>query len=132
MFRASTMASLFGIIVAASVTPVTHSLAQAPADPNGAPNPYRLDANWLKIPDGRKIGQVTGVDIDPDGKSIWDGFVYGPEVGAYHARLMFLTAGEWAMNVQFRRDSTKALQRPEDDWRQTVRPAAEPGEATKP
>jgi len=65
------MASLFGIIVAASITPVAHSLAQAPADPNGAPNPYRLDANWLKIPDGRKIGQVTGVDIDPDGKSIW-------------------------------------------------------------
>ena len=23
------------------------------------------------MPDGRKIGQVTGVDIDPDGKSVW-------------------------------------------------------------
>jgi hypothetical protein len=77
-------------------------------------------------------GQGRIFATNADGKSIWDGFVYGPEVGAYHARLMFLTAGEWAMNVQFRRDSTKALQRPEDDWRQTVRPAAEPGEATKP
>jgi streptogramin lyase len=71
MFRPSTMTLLFGIIAAASTGPVVDSLAQAPADPNGAPNPYRLDANWLKIPDGRKIGQVTGVDIDPDGKSIW-------------------------------------------------------------
>jgi sugar lactone lactonase YvrE len=65
------MTLLFGIIAAASTGPVAQSFAQAPADPNGAPNPYRLDANWLKIPDGRKIGQVPGVDIDPDGKSIW-------------------------------------------------------------
>jgi hypothetical protein len=71
MFRASTMTLLFGIIVAASTAPVADLFAQVPADPNGAPNPYRLDVNWLKIPDGRKIGQVTGVDIDPDGKSIW-------------------------------------------------------------
>ena len=77
-------------------------------------------------------GQGRIFATNSDGKSIWDGFLYGPEVGTYHARLMFLTAGEWAMSVQFRRDSTKALQRPEDDWRQTVRPAAEPGEATKP
>jgi hypothetical protein len=31
----------------------------------------------------------------------------------------FLTAGEWALGVQFRRDSTQALQRTLD-WRQTV------------
>jgi hypothetical protein len=77
-------------------------------------------------------GQGRIFATNSDGKSIWDGFIYGPEVGTYHARLMFLTAGEWAMNVQFRRDSTQALQKPEDDWRQTVRPAAEPGESTKP
>jgi DNA-binding beta-propeller fold protein YncE len=71
MFRMRTMTLLFGIIAAASCALETELMAQAPADPNGAPNPYRLDANWLKIPDGRKIGQVTGVDIDPDGKSIW-------------------------------------------------------------
>jgi hypothetical protein len=44
---------------------------------------------------------------------------------------MFLTAGEWALGVQFRRDSTQALQRTLD-WRQVVRPAAEPGEPVKP
>ena len=70
MFRASTLTLLFGIIAAAAVGP-GEACAQAPADPNVAPNPYRLDANWLKAPEGRKIGQVTGVDIDPDGKSIW-------------------------------------------------------------
>src|SRR5882724_12364963 len=71
MFRARTITLLFGIIVAASTGPGAQLFAQAPADPNGAPNPYRLDANWLKLPDGRKFGQVTGVDIDPDGKSVW-------------------------------------------------------------
>src|SRR5579871_1971743 len=70
MFRASTITLLLGIITAATTGPDA-SFAQAPADPNGAPNPYRLDANWLKMPDDRKIGQVTGVDIDPDGRSIW-------------------------------------------------------------
>jgi sugar lactone lactonase YvrE len=71
MFRASTITFLFGIIAAAIAGPEAQLFAQAPADPNGAPNPYRLDANWLKMPAGRKIGQVTGVDIDPDGKSVW-------------------------------------------------------------
>jgi hypothetical protein len=57
-----------------------------------------------------------------DRHSIWQGFTYGPEVGTYHARLKFITAGEWAMGVQFRRDSTKPLQQ-SLDWRQMIRPA---------
>ena len=62
-----------------------------------------------------------------DRRNIADGFVYGPEVGVYHATLTFVTAGEWAMNVQFRRDSTKALVRPDYDWRQLILPSTEPG-----
>src|SRR5262249_49573333 len=62
---------MLGIAAAASAGPGTQSFAQAPADPNSAPNSYSLDANWLKMPDGLKMGQVTGVDIDPDGKSVW-------------------------------------------------------------
>jgi hypothetical protein len=58
-----------------------------------------------------------------DRHSIWQGFTYGPEVGTYHSRLRFITAGEWAMGIQFRRDSTKALQQTLD-WRQMIRPAA--------
>ena len=77
-------------------------------------------------------GQGRIFATNSDGKTIWDGFAYGPEVGTYHARLMFLTAGEWAMSLQFRRDSSRALQRPEDDWRQLIRPAAEPGDPVRP
>ena len=55
-----------------------------------------------------------------DGTSEWDGFAKGEEVGTYYGYLDFLTAGEWAMAVQFRTDSTLPLQRV--DWIQEVRP----------
>jgi hypothetical protein len=77
-------------------------------------------------------GQGRIYATNSDRKTIDDGFMYGPEVGTYHARLMFLTAGDWMMNVQFRRDSTKALQRPPEDWRQEIRASAELGEPPKP
>src|SRR5215813_12588567 len=70
MIRLRSVTLLLGIVAASTGLPARLS-AQAPVDPNGAPNPYRLDTNWLKIPEGGRIGQVTGVDIDPDGKSIW-------------------------------------------------------------
>ncbi len=75
-------------------------------------------------------GQGRIFATNADRKTIWDGFAYGPEPGTYHAKLMFITAGEWAMNVQFRRDSTQTLVKPEDDWRQLIRPASEPGSTT--
>ena len=40
-------------------------------DPNAAPNPYREDMGWAKLPEGRKWGAAVGVDIDRDGKSVW-------------------------------------------------------------
>lgn len=55
-----------------------------------------------------------------DRKTVYNGLVYGPEPGTYRTSIMFVTAGEWAMGFQFRRDSTLALQRTED-WRQQVR-----------
>lgn len=58
----------------------------------------------------------------------WDGFKYGPEVGTYHATIMYPAAGEWAMGIQFRRDSTQLLQKTIDDWHQTVYVGEEPGE----
>ena len=45
--------------------------ANAQADPNSAPNPYRTVENWAKLPEGRTWGQVISADIDRDGKSIW-------------------------------------------------------------
>ncbi len=59
-----------------------------------------------------------------DHKTVWNGFKYGPEAGTYRATLTFVTAGDWMMGVQFRRDSTEALQRTHD-WRQLVRRESE-------
>lgn len=51
----------------------SHVAAQTPATSptNDAPNPYRTIENWAKLPDGRKWGATSAVDIDKDGKSIW-------------------------------------------------------------
>lgn len=37
------------------------------------PNPYRTIEGWAKMPEGRKWGATSAVDIDKDGKSIWVG-----------------------------------------------------------
>jgi sugar lactone lactonase YvrE len=70
-------AILLGGAVAVALA-ATHALAQtavppaqSAADPNGAPNPYQIEAGWLKMPEGRKMGQAISVDVDRDGKSIW-------------------------------------------------------------
>src|SRR5262245_50366880 len=39
--------------------------------PATRPIPIGRSRNWAKLPDGRKWGQTIGVDVDPDGKSIW-------------------------------------------------------------
>ena len=42
------------------------------ADPNAAPNPYKMQESWAKLPDGRKLGAAIKVQVDHgDGKSIW-------------------------------------------------------------
>ncbi|MFN8574565.1 MAG: hypothetical protein U0132_21105 [Gemmatimonadaceae bacterium] len=58
-----------------------------------------------------------------DGASTWDSLVQGEQLGTYYANLRFITAGEWAVAIQFRKDSTRTLQRM--DWMQEVFPAKE-------
>jgi hypothetical protein len=42
------------------------------ADPNAAPNPYKMQENWAQLAEGRKFGAAIKVEIDhSDGKSIW-------------------------------------------------------------
>jgi DNA-binding beta-propeller fold protein YncE len=42
------------------------------ADPNAAPNPYKMQEDWAQLPAGRKFGQAIKVQVDhSDGKSIW-------------------------------------------------------------
>ncbi|MEX2181831.1 MAG: hypothetical protein WD771_07295 [Gemmatimonadaceae bacterium] len=74
------------------------------------------------IADGE--GRIFATNADR--KTVWNGFTYGPEVGTYRTTIIFVAAGEWAMGVQFRRDSTQALQRTLD-WRQAVLNEAPPG-----
>jgi hypothetical protein len=57
-----------------------------------------------------------------DRKNVWDVLEPTPEPGTYRAHLSFLTAGDWAVAIQFRRDSTQKLERV--DWMQTVKPEA--------
>jgi len=35
------------------------------------PNPYRVVENWAKLPDGRIMGAIGDIAIDPDGVHIW-------------------------------------------------------------
>jgi DNA-binding beta-propeller fold protein YncE len=47
------------------------SYAQAGYGPNDAPNPYKFDYGWAKLPKGRTWGAAVSVAIDRDGKSVW-------------------------------------------------------------
>jgi sugar lactone lactonase YvrE len=52
------------------------SFAQAPEHPgveptNNLPNPYQAITGHFKMPEGRKWGSTSAVDIARDGKSIW-------------------------------------------------------------
>jgi hypothetical protein len=53
-----------------------------------------------------------------DRASTWDALLPGQELGTYYARLSFITSGSWAVAIQFRRDSTRQLERV--DWMQEV------------
>ena len=35
------------------------------------PNPYRAVDSWAKLPNGRTMGAVGGVTMDPDGEHVW-------------------------------------------------------------
>ena len=38
---------------------------------NNLPNPYETVRNWGTLPNGRKWGSVSAVNVDPDGTHIW-------------------------------------------------------------
>jgi sugar lactone lactonase YvrE len=59
------------IAIAAAVAISSGSSFGQSADPNSAPNLYKLDEGWAKLMNGRKWGAVSAVDIDRDGKSVW-------------------------------------------------------------
>jgi DNA-binding beta-propeller fold protein YncE len=61
-----------GIGVAVLLTTLPQaSIAQPAGDVNAVPNLYHVDEGWAKLPPGREWGAAIGVDIDPDGRSVW-------------------------------------------------------------
>jgi len=46
-------------------------MRQVTPDPNAAPDPYRLDDGWAKLPEGRKWGIPSAWTSIATGKSLW-------------------------------------------------------------
>jgi streptogramin lyase len=63
------VATLTAVAALAALT--LRGAAQTPAPVNDVPNPYRTVENWAQLPEGRKWGSLSAVDVDKDGRSIW-------------------------------------------------------------
>lgn len=105
--------------------------------PDSLPTRALEPIGWRIIVNERKTGApVQGGQgrifaTSKDRHSIANGLEETEELGTYRANLMFVTAGMWAMGVQFRRDSTQVLQRTQD-WTQQLLSANEPGDFSPP
>ena len=55
-----------------------------------------------------------------EGARTYDGFVKAPQIGAYSAKLSFVTAEQWAIGIQFHSDASRPLEKTE--WMQDVLP----------
>ena len=66
-------------------------------------------------------GQGRLFAMSRDSARTWDALEPGPELGTYYATLRYITAGEWAVGMQFRRDTLHKIERM--DWMQDVRAA---------
>ncbi|MBU6366647.1 MAG: hypothetical protein KJT01_10600 [Gemmatimonadetes bacterium] len=76
-------------------------------------------------------GQGRIFATNRDRKTVANGLEETGELGTYRSNLMYVTAGMWAMAIQFRRDSTQMLQKTQD-WTQDILSADEPGDFTTP
>ena len=47
------------------------SAAQVNEEVNSRPDPYVMDENFFKMPEGRKLGATVTLVPDPDGVSMW-------------------------------------------------------------
>jgi len=65
-------------------------------------------------------GILYGNTEDGSGK-VWDSFTPGQAPGTYAATVQFVVANNWGLALQFRKDSTQALEKV-DTWYQQVLP----------
>ena len=62
-----------------------------------------------------------------EGTSTWDSFQAGQEVGTYYAKLRYVTAEQYAVGIEFRRDTLPGTRiERAADYQQEVGAAAEP------
>lgn len=79
---------------------------------------YKIVVQDKKTGEPIETGQGRIFANAKDGTGTNDGLEKGKEVGTYYARLRYPIAGDWAIGLQFRRDSTSRLERV--DWIQSV------------
>jgi hypothetical protein len=79
---------------------------------------YRIVVNDKKTGEPIETGEGRIFATSADGANTDDGLLKEKEVGTYSGRLFFPTSGDWAVAIQFRRDSTQRLERV--DWIQSV------------
>lgn len=93
--------------------------------------------SWTVVVNDRETGKPIDAGegrifaSNRDGKNIGNGFAPTEQVGTYTTKLFYVTAGTWAMALEFRRESTSVLERTQD-WMQDVRSANEPGDFSLP
>ena len=130
--RSRALFALLAAVVVSSCGPSPRALDNRQWSDNFAfritvdPSPPRAieDATYKIIVQDKKTGEPieTGEGrifaTSKDGANTDDGLAKGKEVGTYYGRLFFPTTGDWAVALQFRRDSTQRLERV--DWVQAV------------
>ena len=80
---------------------------------------YKIVVQDKKTGEPIQTGQGRIFANAKDGTGTNDGLEKGKEVGTYYARLRYPIGGDWAVGLQFRRDSTSRLERV--DWIQFVK-----------
>ena len=65
------MSSTRGLGLVAAMTAILFVGTVVGISAQALPNPYRVVDGWAKLPNGRTMGAVGGVAIDPDGEHIW-------------------------------------------------------------
>lgn len=85
---------------------------------------YKIVVQDKKSGEPIETGEGRIFATSRDGANTDDGLLKGNEVGTYYGRLFFPTTGDWAIAIQFRRDSTTRLERV--DWVQSVMESPSP------
>ena len=98
---------------------ITVSITVDPTPPRNVEEAtYTIVVQDKKTGEPIETGEGRIFATSRDGANTDDGLLKGKEVGTYYGRLFFPTTGDWAIAIQFRRDSTSRLERV--DWIQSV------------